>query len=68
MAGLKLEIVQEPPFSSVEEEAFLNLLRTADCLQRAFHLHTREWGLTLSLIHICSASTRPIANPARSTS
>ena len=37
MAGLKLEIVQEAPFSSVEEEALLNLLRTSDCLHRAFH-------------------------------
>lgn len=46
MAGLKLEIVQEAPFSSVEEEALLNLLRTSDCLHRAFHLETREWGLT----------------------
>jgi len=46
MAGLKLDIVQDAPFSSVEEEAFLNLLRTADCLQRAFHLKTRTWGVT----------------------
>jgi DNA-binding MarR family transcriptional regulator len=46
MAGLKLEIIQEPPFFSVEEEAFLNLLRSADSLQRAFHLKTRNWGLT----------------------
>ena len=46
MASLKLEIVQEPPFSSVEEEALLNLLRTADCLQRGFHLRTRDWGVT----------------------
>lgn len=46
MAGLKLDIVQEPPFSSVEEEAFLNLLRTSDCLNRAFHLKTRDWGVT----------------------
>jgi len=46
MAGLKLEIVQDPAFFSVEEEAFLNLLRSADCLQRAFHLKTRDWGLT----------------------
>ena len=35
MSGLKLEIVQEAPFSSVEEEALLNLLRTSDCLSRA---------------------------------
>jgi DNA-binding MarR family transcriptional regulator len=46
MAGLKLEIVQERPFSSVEEEALLNLLRTSDCLHRAFHLRTRNWGVT----------------------
>lgn len=46
MAGLKLEIVQDPPFSSREEEALLNLLRTADCLQRSFHLKTRHWGVT----------------------
>jgi DNA-binding MarR family transcriptional regulator len=46
MASLKLEIVQESPFSSVEEEALLNLLRTSDCLQRAFHLKTRGWGVT----------------------
>jgi DNA-binding MarR family transcriptional regulator len=46
MTSLKLEIVQEAPFSSVHEEALLNLLRTADCLHRAFHLRTREWGVT----------------------
>lgn len=46
MAGLKLEIAQEPPFSSVEEEALLNLLRTSDSLHRAFHRKTRGWGLT----------------------
>jgi DNA-binding MarR family transcriptional regulator len=46
MASLKLEIVQEPPFASAEEEALLNLMRTADCLQRAFHHKTRDWGVT----------------------
>ena len=46
MASLKLEIVQESPFSSVEEEALLNLLRTSDCLERAFHQKTRAWGIT----------------------
>jgi len=30
----------------VEEEALLNLLRTSDCLHRAFHLKTRDWGVT----------------------
>jgi DNA-binding MarR family transcriptional regulator len=46
MAGLKREIAQERPFSSNEEEALLNLLRTADCLQRAFQHTSREWGVT----------------------
>jgi DNA-binding MarR family transcriptional regulator len=46
MAGLKLEIVQEPPFFSVEEEALLNLMRTADCMHRAFQRGARAWGLT----------------------
>jgi DNA-binding MarR family transcriptional regulator len=46
MANLKLEILQEPPFSSVEEEALLNLLRTADCLNRAIQQKIRGWGLT----------------------
>jgi DNA-binding MarR family transcriptional regulator len=46
MAGLKLEIVQEPPFASMEEETFLNLLRTSDCLERGFHRKTRDWGVT----------------------
>jgi DNA-binding MarR family transcriptional regulator len=46
MSSLKLEIVQEPPFASVEEEALLNLMRTSDCLHRAFHLKTRQWGVT----------------------
>lgn len=46
MAGLKLEIAQERPFASLEEEALLNLLRTSDCLNRAFHVKTRDWGVT----------------------
>jgi DNA-binding MarR family transcriptional regulator len=46
MAGLKHEIAQERPFSSMEEEAFLNLLRTTDCLQRAFQRRSRHWGVT----------------------
>lgn len=46
MASLKVEIAQDPPFSSIEEEALLNLLRSADCLQRAFQLKTRRWAIT----------------------
>ena len=46
MAGLKQEIAQQRPFSSVEEEALLNVMRTSDCLQRAFVRRTRHWGIT----------------------
>jgi DNA-binding MarR family transcriptional regulator len=46
MASLKSEIAQRSPFSSVEEEALLNVMRTSDCLHRAFHQKTRAWGLT----------------------
>jgi DNA-binding MarR family transcriptional regulator len=44
--GLKLEIQQESAFQSVEEQALLNLLRTADCLNRAVEHRIRPWGVT----------------------
>jgi DNA-binding MarR family transcriptional regulator len=46
MANLKQEIQQKAPFSSVEEEALLNLARTADFLERALQHKSREWGVT----------------------
>jgi len=46
MASLKHEIAQAQPFSSIEEEALLNVLRTADCLDRAFQKISRAWGVT----------------------
>jgi DNA-binding MarR family transcriptional regulator len=46
MAALKDEIAQERPFSSIEEEALLNLMRTSDCLNRALQRRTRHWGIT----------------------
>ena len=46
MSELKREIAQERPFSSAEEEALLNLLRTADCLNRAIQRKTRSFGIT----------------------
>lgn len=46
MAGLKREIAQTRPFSSMHEETLLNVLRTADCLQRAFQRRSRDWGVT----------------------
>jgi DNA-binding MarR family transcriptional regulator len=46
MANLRHEIEQGRPFSSEEEEAVLNLFRTADCLQREFQRRTRDWGIS----------------------
>jgi DNA-binding MarR family transcriptional regulator len=46
MASLKLEIAQERPFASAEEEALLNLIRTSDTVQRAFHRKIRKYGVT----------------------
>src|SRR5580692_4260792 len=46
MPNLKTEIAQESPFSSAEEEAVLNIMRTADLLHREVHRRTRGWGIT----------------------
>ncbi|MGB6974766.1 MAG: MarR family transcriptional regulator [Terracidiphilus sp.] len=46
MAALKHEIAQQQPFSGPEEEALLNVMRTADCLERAFQHRARPWGIT----------------------
>jgi DNA-binding MarR family transcriptional regulator len=46
MASLKTEIEQDAPFSSLEEETLLNLLRTSDCLHRRLQFAVRAWGVT----------------------
>jgi DNA-binding MarR family transcriptional regulator len=46
LASLRSEIAQEAPFSSTEQEAILNVMRTSDCLERAFQQRTRGFGLT----------------------
>ena len=46
MVDLRTEIAQSAPFSSVEEEAILNLMRTSDFMHRAFQQKTRGSGLT----------------------
>lgn len=52
MAALKEEIAQQRPFSSIEEEALLNIMRTSDCLHRAFQRRTRHWGVTSTQYNI----------------
>ena len=43
---LQAEIRQRKPFASVEEEAYLNLVRTADALSRELELYLQPYGLT----------------------
>ena len=43
---LQAEIRQRKPFASLEEEVFLNLVRTADFLQREVELALQSSGLT----------------------
>ena len=43
---LNEEITQQRPFPSLEEEAALNLLRTADAFQRHVAEILKPWGLT----------------------
>jgi DNA-binding MarR family transcriptional regulator len=52
VSALKHEIAQERPFSSAEEEALLNLMRTADCLQRAVQRRIRTWGITATQYNV----------------
>jgi DNA-binding MarR family transcriptional regulator len=52
MAGLKQEILQKRPFASLEEEALLNLLRTADSLSRALQQKARDWGVTVTQYNV----------------
>ncbi len=52
MAELRMEILQESPFASLEEEALLNLLRTADCIGRAFQQRARDWGVTATQYNV----------------
>jgi DNA-binding MarR family transcriptional regulator len=52
LASLKREIAQGKPFSSLEEEAILNLLRTADFVERAIQQRTRAWGITATQYNV----------------
>lgn len=44
--GLQAELKQKSPFTSVEQEAYLSLLRTADALQTQVQACLKEFGLT----------------------
>lgn len=52
MPDLRSEIEQQRPFSSAEEEAMLNLLRTSDCLDRCLQRKIRPWGVTATQYNV----------------
>ena len=52
MNDLKREIAQQAPFHSVEEQALLNLIRTADTLNRALQQRIRPWGITATQYNV----------------
>lgn len=52
MSSLRSEIAQNRPFSGPAEEALLNLIRTADCLQRAMQHRTRRWNITATQYNV----------------
>ena len=44
--GLQAELKQNIPFASLEQEAYLSLLRTSDMLQSSVEAKLKEFGLT----------------------
>jgi DNA-binding MarR family transcriptional regulator len=50
--GLKAEIEQAVAFASAEEEALLNLVRTADQLNRAMQRIIKPWGVTATQYNV----------------
>lgn len=52
VASLKIEIEQQIPFASAEEEALLNLVRTSDCVTRALRRKIRPWGITATQYNV----------------
>lgn len=53
MAASRKDTEQASPgFSSLHEEAILNLMRTADCLHRAFQLRLKPTGLTATQYNV----------------
>jgi DNA-binding MarR family transcriptional regulator len=52
VSSLKSEIAQNLPFSGPAEEALLNLVRTADCLQRAMQHTARRWNITATQYNV----------------
>ena len=68
MTSLRTEIAQKRPFASQAEEAILNMMRTADCLQRAFQHAARPWGITstqYNVLRILARGAPRTASPAR---
>jgi MarR family transcriptional regulator, 2-MHQ and catechol-resistance regulon repressor len=52
MAASEQGTEQTPRFSSPQEEALLNILRSADCLHRAFQQRLKPYGLTATQYNV----------------
>ena len=52
MATYSQGVEQAPSFSSPQEEALLNLMRSADCLHRAMQLRLKPSGLTMTQFNV----------------
>ncbi len=50
--GLRAEIQQERPFGSLEQEVFLNLMRTAAALEHAFEDGLAPYGVTATQYNV----------------
>lgn len=50
--SLRSEIKQEAPFRSLEEEAYLSVIRTADLMSRSMAVAFKDFGLTLTQYNV----------------
>ena len=50
--NLRDEIKQQRPFASLAQELLLNLIRTADCVDRAVQCTVRPWGITATQYNV----------------
>lgn len=52
MASLKTELKKKGPFSSLEQESMLGIMRTSDLLENRMARLLREYGLTMSQYNV----------------
>lgn len=52
VSNLKHDMVPKPAYHSVDEQALLNLLRTADRMERSMQHKIRPWGITATQYNV----------------